>query len=377
MIYSHSRINCFENCKQQFKFRYIDKIDLGLEGIEAFMGKRVHETLEFLYHELNNGKIPEIKELLTVYTRDWDKYWHENIRIVKEQYSVDDYKKLGEKCLLNYYHEHQPFDQPVLAIEKRVLINIDGIKIQGFIDRLDMKDGYYEIHDYKTGGSLPPQNKIDTDRQLALYQLGIQEMFDDVKDVKLVWHYLSFGKRLESKRTPKDLELLKGQIKKVVTQIETEKEYLPNKSMLCNWCDYKSICPAFEVERQKSLSGAEPDKIVDEYVELNNQAKLLKTQIIKAKERIKNFSEIHKLETIKSNSHELKLINIDKISPPSKAEIYVEFISKLKELNVYDKVVDLNVEKLSELLNEEELVAKELRPYIKNITTKKLLLKRN
>jgi len=50
--------------------------------------------------------------------------------------------------------------------------------IRGFIDRLGYcGNGVYEIHDYKTSGFLPSQDKLDADRQLALYQIGIKEQF--------------------------------------------------------------------------------------------------------------------------------------------------------------------------------------------------------
>ena len=47
-MYSHSRLETFEQCPQKYKFRYIDNIRTETEGIEAFVGKRVHEALEKL-----------------------------------------------------------------------------------------------------------------------------------------------------------------------------------------------------------------------------------------------------------------------------------------------------------------------------------------
>ncbi len=48
-------------------------------------------------------------------------------------------------------------------------------KVGGAIDRLDEDDeGIYEIHDYKTSETLSEQKKLDDDRQLGLYQIGVQ-----------------------------------------------------------------------------------------------------------------------------------------------------------------------------------------------------------
>lgn len=64
-------------------------------------------------------------------------------------------------------------------------------RIQGFIDRLDQQsDGTYEVHDYKTNQRVPTQEEADADRQLALYQIGVQQMWSDAADVDLAWHYV-------------------------------------------------------------------------------------------------------------------------------------------------------------------------------------------
>ena len=50
--FSYSSLESFNKCPSQFSFRYIDKIKSNDESIEAFMGKRVHEALEYLYNEV-------------------------------------------------------------------------------------------------------------------------------------------------------------------------------------------------------------------------------------------------------------------------------------------------------------------------------------
>ena len=52
--FSYSKINTFDSCPQKFKINYIDKVKNNNESIEAFMGKRVHEVLDWLYKESHN-----------------------------------------------------------------------------------------------------------------------------------------------------------------------------------------------------------------------------------------------------------------------------------------------------------------------------------
>ena len=51
--FSYSQLNTFKICPQQYKIIYINGVRKVDESIEAFMGKRVHEVLEWLYSELN------------------------------------------------------------------------------------------------------------------------------------------------------------------------------------------------------------------------------------------------------------------------------------------------------------------------------------
>ena len=49
--YSYSQINTFLNCPQKYKLIYIKNIKTEKEGIEAFIGKIVHEVLEWIYKQ--------------------------------------------------------------------------------------------------------------------------------------------------------------------------------------------------------------------------------------------------------------------------------------------------------------------------------------
>ena len=75
--FSHSRIGCFEQCPLKYKFNYIDKLETEIEDtVEAFLGKRVHETLEKLYKDLKFQKLNTLKELLDFFNSEWKKNWN-------------------------------------------------------------------------------------------------------------------------------------------------------------------------------------------------------------------------------------------------------------------------------------------------------------
>lgn len=264
VIYSHSRLSTFEQCPLKFKYRYIDKIIPEVEHtIESFLGGVVHDSLEWLYLEVKAGKIPTLDELILYYSNNWEKNYTPDIKIVRNGngFSMKDYFNKGVKFLLNYYLKHQPFDDNTLEVEKKILINLDQegrYKLQGFIDRLahNPQTGEYEIHDYKTANNLPNKEKIDTDKQLAFYALGIKNLFGEEKKVKLIWHYLAHGIKITSQRTNEELQKLKEETIELIKRIELTEEFNPCKSILCNWCEYKTMCPLFggkPYEKQNKL----------------------------------------------------------------------------------------------------------------------------
>lgn len=249
-VYSHSRLSTFEDCPLKYKYAYIDKLDRDRrDSVEAFMGGLVHETMEKLYKDLNYAKLNAVEDLLAFFRARWEQGWTDEIIIVKKEYTAEHYRGVGERCIRDYYQRYHPFDQNrTLGIERRVAVTLPGDhRLQGFIDRLAQnREGVHEIHDYKTSGHLPGQPDVDQDRQLALYQIGVQQEFRDAKQVKLVWHYMAFDKTLTSERNREQLDALQHSTVEVIREIESAKEFPPRKSALCDWCEFQDICPLWK-----------------------------------------------------------------------------------------------------------------------------------
>ena len=208
--------------------------------------------MEFLYSEMVKGRLLLFDGVVNHFTKGWNEKWHKDVVIVKERFSVDHYFKLGTDCLGRYYRNHKPFSSPVKEIEYTVLFKMDpedDFQIKGIIDRLDhLGDGKWEIHDYKTSSRSMSQADANRNRQLALYQLGVQQVFDGVENVELVWHFLQHGQEVRSSRSVRQLKNLKTKIRNLVSEIKESIQnngpFLPQKSPLCYWCFYWEECPA-------------------------------------------------------------------------------------------------------------------------------------
>jgi putative RecB family exonuclease len=267
--YSYSKLNTYRTCPLQYRFRYVDRVPVVVApSVEAFMGSRVHDTLEWLYRQVANGRVPGLDEALSDYESRWDAERKGALRIANEGPGEDAYRDAGRRCLELYVSRHAPFDAGiVLGLEEGFQIPLPGgITLNGFIDRLmERADGVYEVHDYKTSRHLPTPQEARADEQGGWYALAVRGRFPHARDVRLVWHYLRHDEERVSTRTSDELEALRQDIVRRVRTLEGATDFPARESRLCDWCDYGSICP---VKGHRHAPGALPREGVPELVPL-------------------------------------------------------------------------------------------------------------
>ena len=362
MIFSHSRLKTFENCPRKFAFQYIEKPDIERrDSVEAFMGTAVHNTLENLYKSIMMERVPKWEETRDFYEDFWAKNWRDDILIVHKQFSADDYRNVGRRCLQDYFVAHFPFAEGrVLALEERILVDLDGTgkyKLQGFIDRLQQQeDGTIEIHDYKTSRRLPSQEEINRERQLALYQIGIEERWPDTKAVTLIWHYMRSNRTLVSKRSPASLEDLKRDTIELIDTIgyATERnEFPPHETMLCDWCEFYPICPAKRhIVATSEMTKEQFDRddgvrLADEFVAAKQVAEEASAAVDEARKRLVAFTDQEKLTRVVGHSFSVSVSRRKDVSlPASKTPQRLELEAIVKASGKWEEVSDLSRYKL-------------------------------
>jgi len=368
-LYSHSRLGTFETCKLQYKCRYIDKIKVDTDTVEKHLGKMAHDTLEKLYKDLLMGKMNSKDELLSYYEKLWERNWHDKIMIVKTEYNAGHYWKRGQRSISDYYDYYYPFDQgKTVGLESRIIFDLDPKgkhKIQGFIDRLVYAgDGVYEIHDYKTASHPPTDESLKQDRQLALYQIYVQEKYTDAKKVKLIWHYLTFGKEFSSERTNDELEDLKKRTLKLIEELEATKDFPPRECAICPWCDYQYLCPirkhlikveSLPIEEYENDDGV---KLVNKWVELQKRKREIEKQLELLKPPLISFSEKEDCRIIAGNTHKLRITEDTSWQFPGTGLKEMpnreELISILKDSGKYKDVCSLDIHALKKIIMNEK-----------------------
>lgn len=246
MIFSHSRLSCFEQCPQKFRYKYIDKIKTETEEtIEAFLGKRVHESLEKLYHDLRLEKLRSLDEILEFFNSRWEKGWSDKILMVRSN-NPEIQRSMGIRHISGYYNKHSPFNHSrTVGLEMPIKIDLNGdgkFRIRGFVDRISLAGNSIEIHDYKTGSRLPAQEHLAQDRQLALYAIAARKMMPFASQINLVWHFLAFDREVRLIADEERLEQVRVDTISLMNKINSEKEFPANESKLCSWCEFQQVC---------------------------------------------------------------------------------------------------------------------------------------
>ncbi len=376
--FSYSRIEAYENCRLKYKFNYIDKVKVKSEDTaETFLGTLVHEALEKLYRDLMYEKRLTLDELLGFYNQEWHGRWNDHIVLAKPEYSPENYRLMGQRYLTEYYHRHHPFNEgKVIGLETKDFFPLDREERYKFhirIDRLmDMGQGLYEIHDYKTNRKLPDQEALDNDRQLAMYSLWVRKQFKDFRKVRLVWHFLAFDKEMDSLRTKEQLEKLRLETLERIEEIEATEEFPASVSQLCDWCLYREICPMWKHEVQLE---SKPEneylndpgvKLVDEYVKIKEvldvQKKDAEEKLGKLKQALLAFCKKENVSVVFGTQNKITVRDSEAIKFPGKnSEERQKLIDVLKRIGRFEEVAGLDVYLLEKSLQEGEWEDKDIR----------------
>lgn len=364
-VFSHSRIDAFQTCPKKYEFAYILKAPRGPAGIEAFMGSRFHEAMEWLYGEVRMCRLPDVEDVVARYLQGWEREWTPDVVVTRAGRTAEDYRAVGEKAVRGYYRRYHPFDQGVtVGLELKIALRLDDDhEILGYIDRLTkVADGAWEVHDYKTGARLMEQEKADSDRQLALYALAVRDMYPDAMDVALVWHFVAHDHEVRSCRTPEQLDHLRAEVLEQVRHIEAQTEFPTKVSALCDWCDYKPSCPAwrhlFELEALPAdeFSGVSGVGLVDEYVETGERIADLQARRDALASAISDRAADEGLERLFGTDHTVKVVRRECASlPPASDPRRAELEAVVRELGLWERFSQLAAARLSSAVENGEL----------------------
>jgi putative RecB family exonuclease len=369
MIFSHSQLETYENCPQKYWLSYIERVRSTRRSIEAFNGSLVHESLEKLYRDLRMGRHPRAADLEGHFLEAWKASFDSDVFIVNKDYSAEDYRELGLRCLRDYYHHYHPFDQGLVVwLEQPVRIAIDDgaggrVDFRGVVDRLDsLKGGRYEVHDYKTSISLPAEEQIRGDRQLSLYQMAVERAFSDVEDVELVWHYLVFNRECRLHREPDEIRKVAAEAAELARKIERAADFPARESELCDWCEVQERCS----KRKHIFMAVQPGareldtergvELADEYRKWTARKQEAERRLEELRDEVGEFCAFYGADNLRGNSCTLRVSRQKTLKlPPSGSAARENLERLLREAGAWDRISALNPQRLASALKHQEL----------------------
>jgi putative RecB family exonuclease len=152
------------------------------------------------------------------------------------------------ELLASYFALEDPRRIEPESRELPVDVVIDGVRLRGIIDRIDVSPaGDVRIVDYKTGTS--PREAFEGKAlfQMKFYALVLWRLRGIVpRQLRLM--YLADSDTLSYQ--PELEELLRFErtllaIWRAIERAMSTGDFRPNPSRLCEWCDHKALCPAF------------------------------------------------------------------------------------------------------------------------------------
>lgn len=357
---SYSAIECFRNCPLKYKYRNIDKIKAP-KNIDALFGSSIHASLKFMFQR--GPLYPTLDEIINFFRTIW-----EQKKLPIEAGALDSsaetvYYKEGISLLEKFYKSNPPWNFNVADMESRFEFEIEDEKtgekhiISGTMDRIDKNaDDIFEIIDYKTKRKMPAQKDIDSDLQMSIYQLGLMKRWPHINPnkIKLSFYFLKHGEKISTSRTLEQIEetrkLILGTIIEIGEKTKTG-EFSPSPSPLCDWCEYKQMCPMWrhmyrkQNEKEKIKNQDELNQIIGEYFRLKDQNSQNSDRLDELKTFIYGFMDEQGVE---------RVFNSDGYLTRTTKEKNIYDLEKIKEvlspIGKWDEILEPDEKKIDKIL---------------------------
>lgn len=242
---SPSRIAEFNNCPALYKYRVIDQLPEP-PSIDAERGTLIHTILEDLF-ELP-ASIRTFESARDLLPDRWRAQLEAKPELSKLVLDEKEWSDRAHSLLQNYFTLEKPetFEPTYRELHLEMDLS-EKLYLHGYVDRLDVAPtGEVRIVDYKTGKAPKPGWEEKALFQLRVYALLYWRNHGVIPRL-LQLIYLGDSKLVRSVPTESDLLAAEKILFKVADEILSaiaKDNFPPKPSRLCDWCFFKTICPA-------------------------------------------------------------------------------------------------------------------------------------
>ncbi|MFX1265350.1 MAG: RecB family exonuclease, partial [Promethearchaeota archaeon] len=307
---SYTQISLYQSCPLCYKLQYIDGLKPKDKWYFSF-GSTMHLCADHFFR-VKVPPPPSLDELLQFYEENW----------LAEGYDSDEeeanYKACGKEILVKFWQLHSPDFRVPLCVERRFYIDIEGIKLTGFIDRVDKLDsGGLSIVDYKTNQELFTREDLEKNLQLTFYQMAAEQTWQLPVEKLTLYHMRSNTPCYCQPRDTKQIDDARRLIMEVAENINSgrfpaiENQYCP--------CDFPEHCPYYrqksepDLENTDILQGMTEEETVERFVSLQTQIKELQLQFEEIKQMVIDFCQAEGLNRVYGKEHAITYKLIERI----------------------------------------------------------------
>lgn len=250
-VYSYSRVTTFEQCPRRYRYRYRDGVREAFRGVEGFMGQCVHEVLEWLFAQRDNGRTPAARDAVEKYCAVWDdRYGGDGaaVRVIKAGADMEFYRRAGAELIERFHRDRfLPDSLETVALEKHFSITLAGrYPFQGYIDRLARDaDGVLYIIDYKTGRRAPARFEGKEADQLKAYAVAVFDGDARARAIVLELDFLRAGRQLTHRMKREEAPVVEAALAARIDGLVDSTVFPPVPGVLCQWCGYNDLCEAY------------------------------------------------------------------------------------------------------------------------------------
>jgi RecB family exonuclease len=247
---SFSRIDSYGNCPRRFRYAYIDRLP-GVPGPHLSFGSSIHGALEAFY-DRKLPACPSEEELLGFLYEAWDT---SGFRDLPREEQVAFYRHAQD--VLRRFHRRVSDDYRLPAATEawfELPIEYEAVVV-GSIDRVDVDDdGRFHVVDYKTNRKVKDRARVAGSLQLAIYALACRHLFGSLP-ATVCLDFVVPGVRIEVPLEDIDLDAARQAILETAAAVRAER-FEPTPNPLCDWCDYRDVCPAWPDDGREGLGAA-------------------------------------------------------------------------------------------------------------------------
>jgi putative RecB family exonuclease len=244
---SPSKISAFKHCPLQFRFSVIDRLPEP-PSPAASKGTLVHRALELLMLRppVDRTQAAAIADLDCARQELADHPEFAGLELSAEQ--LDTFHADARALVLRYFDIEDPAAVRPIGLELRLSVAVGALTLRGVIDRLELDaDGGLVVTDYKTGAV--PSERAEQDRLggVHFYSLLCERLFGR-RPARVQLMYLSKPEVLSltpSEQSVTGMERRALALYAAVERACARDDFRPNRSRLCDWCNFQAYCPAW------------------------------------------------------------------------------------------------------------------------------------